>query len=77
MRFQLLDLAVDFPLRRGPLEVHNVLAFPGVFRGALNVLARAISPQMQLAAAHALAGVVEPRITWDTTTSSRACSTGA
>jgi malate dehydrogenase (oxaloacetate-decarboxylating) len=36
-----------------------VLAFPGVFRGALDVRATAITPEMEIAAAHALAAVVE------------------
>ena len=43
-----------------PNQVNNVLAFPGVFRGALDVRATAINEQMELAAAHALAAVVEP-----------------
>jgi malate dehydrogenase (oxaloacetate-decarboxylating) len=42
-----------------PNQINNVLAFPGVFRGALDVRATAITPEMELAAAHALAGVVE------------------
>jgi malate dehydrogenase (oxaloacetate-decarboxylating) len=41
-----------------PNQINNVLAFPGVFRGALDVRARAITHQMQLAAATALAGVI-------------------
>jgi malate dehydrogenase (oxaloacetate-decarboxylating) len=41
-----------------PNQINNVLAFPGVFRGALNVGARAITHEMQIAAAHALAGVI-------------------
>ncbi len=43
-----------------PNQINNVLAFPGVFRGALDVRASAITPEMELAAAHALAQVVEP-----------------
>jgi malate dehydrogenase (oxaloacetate-decarboxylating) len=43
-----------------PNQINNVLAFPGVFRGALNVRASAITSEMELAAAHALAAVVEP-----------------
>lgn len=39
-----------------PNQVNNSLAFPGVFRGALDVRARAISETMALAAAKALAG---------------------
>ncbi len=43
-----------------PNQINNVLAFPGIFRGALDVRASAITREMELAAAHALAGVVEP-----------------
>jgi malate dehydrogenase (oxaloacetate-decarboxylating) len=43
-----------------PNQINNVLAFPGVFRGALDVRASAITQEMELAAAHALAAVVEP-----------------
>ena len=43
-----------------PNQINNVLAFPGVFRGALDVRATAINREMELAAAHALAAVVEP-----------------
>jgi malate dehydrogenase (oxaloacetate-decarboxylating) len=43
-----------------PNQINNVLAFPGVFRGALDVRATAINPEMELAAAHALAAIVEP-----------------
>ena len=35
-----------------------MLAFPGIFRGALDVRARDINEEMKLAAAHALAGLV-------------------
>jgi malate dehydrogenase (oxaloacetate-decarboxylating) len=41
-----------------PNQINNVLAFPGVFRGALDVRARAINEEMKLAAAQAIAGVV-------------------
>jgi malate dehydrogenase (oxaloacetate-decarboxylating) len=43
-----------------PNQINNVLAFPGVFRGALDVRASAITREMELAAARALAAVVEP-----------------
>jgi malate dehydrogenase (oxaloacetate-decarboxylating) len=43
-----------------PNQINNVLAFPGVFRGALDVRASTITPEMELAAAHAIAAVVEP-----------------
>jgi malate dehydrogenase (oxaloacetate-decarboxylating) len=42
-----------------PNQINNVLAFPGVFRGALDVRARTITREMEIAAAHALASVVE------------------
>lgn len=41
-----------------PNQVNNALAFPGVFRGALDARAQDITEKMKLAAAHALAGVV-------------------
>jgi malate dehydrogenase (oxaloacetate-decarboxylating) len=43
-----------------PNQINNVLAFPGVFRGALDVRASEINEQMKLAAAHAIAAVVRP-----------------
>jgi malate dehydrogenase (oxaloacetate-decarboxylating) len=43
-----------------PNQINNVLAFPGIFRGALDVRARAISPKMELAAAEAIASIVKP-----------------
>ncbi|HWP80021.1 MAG TPA: NADP-dependent malic enzyme [Candidatus Acidoferrum sp.] len=42
-----------------PNQVNNVLAFPGVFRGALDARAADITEGMKLAAAYALAGLVE------------------
>jgi malate dehydrogenase (oxaloacetate-decarboxylating) len=44
-----------------PNQINNVLAFPGIFRGALNVRARQINEAMKLAAAHAIASCVPPR----------------
>jgi malate dehydrogenase (oxaloacetate-decarboxylating) len=41
-----------------PNQVNNVLAFPGVFRGALDARARQITEEMKLAAAKALADLV-------------------
>ena len=41
-----------------PNQINNVLAFPGIFRGALDVRASDISKGMQIAAAYALAGLV-------------------
>jgi malate dehydrogenase (oxaloacetate-decarboxylating) len=41
-----------------PNQINNVLAFPGVFLGALNARATAITEEMKLAAAQAIASVV-------------------
>ncbi|WP_245536892.1 MULTISPECIES: NADP-dependent malic enzyme [Thermomonospora] len=41
-----------------PNQINNVLAFPGIFRGALDVRAHSITEGMKLAAAEALANVV-------------------
>ncbi len=41
-----------------PNQINNVLAFPGIFRGALDVRATAITEEMKVAAAYALAGIV-------------------
>ena len=41
-----------------PNQVNNVLCFPGLFRGALDVQSRDINDAMKLAAAHAIAGLV-------------------
>jgi len=41
-----------------PNQINNVLAFPGVFRGALDVRAREINMEMKIAAAEALANLV-------------------
>ncbi len=42
-----------------PNQVNNVLAFPGIFRGALDVRARRINEQMKIAAAYAIANLIE------------------
>jgi malate dehydrogenase (oxaloacetate-decarboxylating) len=41
-----------------PNQINNVLAFPGVFRGALDARATAITEEMKLAAADGIASVV-------------------
>lgn len=41
-----------------PNQINNVLAFPGIFRGALDVRAKEINEEMKLAAAHAIAELV-------------------
>jgi malate dehydrogenase (oxaloacetate-decarboxylating) len=43
-----------------PNQVNNSLAFPGVFRGALDVKARGVNDDMKIAAAHAIANLVGP-----------------
>lgn len=41
-----------------PNQVNNVLAFPGIFRGALDVRASTINEEMKVAAAYAIAGLI-------------------
>ncbi|MFL5895854.1 MAG: NAD-dependent malic enzyme [Thermoleophilaceae bacterium] len=41
-----------------PNQINNVLAFPGIFRGAFDVRAPKITEEMKVAAAHGIAGVV-------------------
>ncbi len=41
-----------------PNQVNNLLAFPGIFRGALDMRAKEINEEMKLAAAHAIAGLI-------------------
>jgi malate dehydrogenase (oxaloacetate-decarboxylating) len=43
-----------------PNQINNVLAFPGIFRGALDVRASTITEEMKVAAGHALPGVIAP-----------------
>jgi malate dehydrogenase (oxaloacetate-decarboxylating) len=42
-----------------PNQVNNVLAFPGIFRGALDVRATQINEEMKVAAVHAMAGLIK------------------
>lgn len=62
---------IDYPLAKAggarvvgtgrsdyPNQVNNVLAFPGIFRGALDVRASDINEEMKLAAARAIAGLI-------------------
>jgi malate dehydrogenase (oxaloacetate-decarboxylating) len=44
-----------------PNQINNVLAFPGIFRGAFDVRARDINDEMKIAAAYALAGLIEDK----------------
>jgi len=41
-----------------PNQINNVLAFPGIFRGALDVRAKEINEEMKIAAAKAIASVI-------------------
>lgn len=41
-----------------PNQINNVLAFPGIFRGAFDVRAKEINEEMKMAAAEALAGLI-------------------
>ncbi|MGG3941287.1 malic enzyme-like NAD(P)-binding protein [Peribacillus psychrosaccharolyticus] len=43
-----------------PNQVNNVLAFPGIFRGALDVRATHINEEMKIAAVEAIAGLINP-----------------
>lgn len=42
-----------------PNQVNNVLIFPGIFKGALDIRSKKITPEMKLAAAYALADCVQ------------------
>ncbi|WP_279388082.1 NAD(P)-dependent malic enzyme [Tepidibacillus fermentans] len=44
-----------------PNQVNNVSAFPGIFRGALDVRAREINEEMKIAAAYAIADLIEEK----------------
>jgi len=48
-----------------PNQINNVLAFPGIFRGALDAGARRITPAMKLAAARAIAALAEEDLSAD------------
>ncbi len=41
-------------------QINNVLAFPGIFRGALDIRAKDINEEMKIAAAYAIASLIEP-----------------
>lgn len=42
-----------------PNQINNVLAFPGIFKGALSARAKRITEEMKVAAAHALANIIK------------------
>jgi malate dehydrogenase (oxaloacetate-decarboxylating)(NADP+) len=46
-----------------PNQINNVLGFPFIFRGALDVRARTINEEMKLAASHALANLTKEKVT--------------
>ena len=48
-----------------PNQINNVLAFPGIFRGAFDVRASDINEEMKVAAAEALAGLVGDQLSED------------
>ncbi|GAA3320852.1 NAD(P)-dependent malic enzyme [Arthrobacter ramosus] len=48
-----------------PNQINNVLAFPGIFRGALDAGARRITPAMKIAAARAIAALAEDELSVD------------
>ncbi len=54
-----------------PNQINNVLAFPGIFRGALDVRARQITEKMKLAAARAIADAVPAERLRETSSSRR------
>jgi malate dehydrogenase (oxaloacetate-decarboxylating) len=56
------DLAAVIATGRSdyPNQINNVLAFPGIFRGALDARATDITEEMKIAAARAIAGVITP-----------------
>jgi len=59
---QIADAAAVIATGRSdyPNQINNVLAFPGIFRGALDVRALQITEEMKLAAGTAIAEVVAP-----------------
>ena len=42
-----------------PNQINNVLCFPGIFRGALDCRAKEINDEMKVAAAYAIASIVD------------------
>ncbi|MGN0778808.1 MAG: NADP-dependent malic enzyme [Aristaeellaceae bacterium] len=48
-----------------PNQINNVMAFPGIFRGALDCRARCINEEMKMAASRALSGLVGDKLAAD------------
>ncbi|OQY10541.1 MAG: NAD-dependent malic enzyme [Fusobacteriia bacterium 4572_132] len=44
-----------------PNQINNLLAFPGIFRGALDARAKDITEEMKLAASYAIAGIIDEK----------------
>ena len=44
-----------------PNQINNVLAFPGIFRGALDCRAKRINEEMKVATSYALAGLIDEK----------------
>ena len=44
-----------------PNQINNVLAFPGIFRGTLDVRAKDINDEMKVAAAYAIANLIDEK----------------
>ncbi len=57
---EIMDLAAVIATGRSdyPNQINNVLAFPGIFRGALDVRASSITHAMEVAAGHAIAATI-------------------
>jgi malate dehydrogenase (oxaloacetate-decarboxylating) len=57
---EIADLAAVVATGRSdyPNQINNVLAFPGVFRGALDIRASTITPGMEIAAGRAIAAAI-------------------
>jgi malate dehydrogenase (oxaloacetate-decarboxylating) len=57
---EIMDLAAVIATGRSdyPNQINNVLAFPGIFRGALDVRASSITQAMEVAAGHAIAATI-------------------
>jgi malate dehydrogenase (oxaloacetate-decarboxylating) len=58
---EILDAATVIGTGRSdyPNQINNVLAFPGIFRGALDARASSITEEMTIAAAHAIASTID------------------
>jgi malate dehydrogenase (oxaloacetate-decarboxylating) len=64
---QIADVAAVIATGRSdyPNQINNVLAFPGIFRGALDVRASQVTPGMEVAAGHAIAAIIQDDLAAD------------